>query len=172
VLQRLADRLATADVPQTSGINSARGPQPFKELTREKRPQEPHGDGRDWKFVTAEHGGAEPNHRQHFAAEKLHWGRVTSPAKGAPRSLAGAGDVSVEAASQPVMRLGGVLGAAVPPKRRRPPSASLSKLEWLNRTLAIERPWFPSSLPKMVNLERERLERPGFAPRAPAALDG
>jgi hypothetical protein len=34
--------------------DSAQGSQPFAKLTREKRPQDPHGDGRDWKFITCE----------------------------------------------------------------------------------------------------------------------
>jgi hypothetical protein len=41
--------------------DSALGAQPFDELTPEKRPQDTHGDGRDWKFVTSEHGGDEPD---------------------------------------------------------------------------------------------------------------
>ena len=34
--------------------------QPFFELKWDKRPQDIYGDGRDMKFVTSEHGGAEP----------------------------------------------------------------------------------------------------------------
>jgi hypothetical protein len=33
----------------------------FEELPPEKRPQDPHGDGRGWTFVTAEHGGDYPD---------------------------------------------------------------------------------------------------------------
>lgn len=43
--------------------DSAQGSQPFAKLLREKRPQDPHGDGRDWKFITCEHGGDEPTPR-------------------------------------------------------------------------------------------------------------
>lgn len=35
--------------------------QPFDELTKDARPQDPHGDGRDWIFETDEHGGDEPD---------------------------------------------------------------------------------------------------------------
>ena len=41
--------------------DNAQASQPFAKLTREKRPQDPHGDGRDWKFMTCEHGGDEPD---------------------------------------------------------------------------------------------------------------
>jgi hypothetical protein len=41
--------------------DSARGSQPFDELTPERRPQDPYGDGRDWKFETGEHGRDEPD---------------------------------------------------------------------------------------------------------------
>jgi hypothetical protein len=41
--------------------DTALGDQPFDELTPEKRPQDPYGDGRDWIFVTCEHGGDEPD---------------------------------------------------------------------------------------------------------------
>jgi len=37
------------------------GSQPFDELTSEMRPQDIHGDGRDWKFETSERGGDEPD---------------------------------------------------------------------------------------------------------------
>jgi hypothetical protein len=35
--------------------------QPFCELKPEMSPPEPSGDGRDWKFKTAEYGGDEPD---------------------------------------------------------------------------------------------------------------
>jgi hypothetical protein len=41
--------------------DTALGSQPFDELTRDMRPQDIHGDGRDWKFETSEHGGDEPD---------------------------------------------------------------------------------------------------------------
>jgi hypothetical protein len=41
--------------------DTALGNQPFGELTSEMRPQDVHGDGRDWKFETCEHGGDEPD---------------------------------------------------------------------------------------------------------------
>jgi len=41
--------------------DTALGPQPFDDLTPEMRPQDPHGDGRDWTFETSEHGGDEPD---------------------------------------------------------------------------------------------------------------
>jgi hypothetical protein len=41
--------------------DTALGPQPFDKLTREMRPQDPLGDGRDWRFRTGEHGGDEPD---------------------------------------------------------------------------------------------------------------
>jgi len=54
---------------------------------------------------------------------------MEEPVKRAPRPLGGAGDIGVEGASHPVMRLGGVFGGGgVQPKRRRSPSASLSEM--------------------------------------------
>jgi hypothetical protein len=41
--------------------DTALGPRPFDKLTREMRPQDPFGDGRDWTFRTGEHGGDEPD---------------------------------------------------------------------------------------------------------------
>ena len=41
--------------------DTALGSQPFDELTSDLRPQDVHGDGRDWKFETSEHGGDEPD---------------------------------------------------------------------------------------------------------------
>jgi hypothetical protein len=41
--------------------DTALGPQPFDKLTREIRPQDPFGGGRDWTFRTGEHGGDEPD---------------------------------------------------------------------------------------------------------------
>ena len=41
--------------------DTALGSQPFDELTPDMRPQDTYGDGRDWKFETAEHGGDEPD---------------------------------------------------------------------------------------------------------------
>jgi hypothetical protein len=37
------------------------GSQPFDELKPSMRPQDIHGDGRDWTFETSEHGGDEPD---------------------------------------------------------------------------------------------------------------
>ena len=48
-------------VPANGIEDTALGPQPFDELTREMRPQDPFGDGRDWTFRTGEHGGDEPD---------------------------------------------------------------------------------------------------------------
>jgi hypothetical protein len=41
--------------------DNALGSQPFDELTPEMRPQDIHGDGRDWTFETLEHGGDAPD---------------------------------------------------------------------------------------------------------------
>ncbi len=48
-------------VPASRIEDTALGPQPFDKLTREMRPQDPFGDGRDWTFRTGEHGGDEPD---------------------------------------------------------------------------------------------------------------
>ena len=48
-------------VPSNGIEDTALGPQPFDKLTREMRPQDPFGDGRDWTFRTGEHGGDEPD---------------------------------------------------------------------------------------------------------------
>ena len=48
-------------VPANGIEDTALGPQPFDKLTREMRPQDPFGDGRDWTFRTGEHGGDEPD---------------------------------------------------------------------------------------------------------------
>jgi hypothetical protein len=48
-------------VPANEIQDTALGPQPFDKLTREMRPQDPFGDGRDWTFRTGEHGGDEPD---------------------------------------------------------------------------------------------------------------
>jgi hypothetical protein len=48
-------------VPANGREDTALGPQPFDKLTREMRPQDPFGDGRDWTFRTGEHGGDEPD---------------------------------------------------------------------------------------------------------------
>src|SRR3984893_11012773 len=48
-------------VPANGIEDTAIGPQPFDKLTREMRPQDPFGDGRDWTFRTDEHGGDEPD---------------------------------------------------------------------------------------------------------------
>ena len=37
-------------VPANGIEDTAFGPQPFDKLTREMRPQDPFGDGRDWTF--------------------------------------------------------------------------------------------------------------------------
>src|SRR5215472_11107090 len=47
-------------VPATGIAASPVGSQQFEELTPEMRPQDIHGDGRDWTFETLEHGGDEP----------------------------------------------------------------------------------------------------------------
>src|SRR3984893_14839016 len=64
----LADRIVAAlaeagySIVPANGIeDTAIGPQPFDKLTREMRPQDPFGDGRDWTFRTGEHGGDEPD---------------------------------------------------------------------------------------------------------------
>ena len=49
-------------IVSANGIeDTALGPQPFDKVTREMRPQDPFGDGRDWTFRTGEHGGDEPD---------------------------------------------------------------------------------------------------------------
>src|ERR1700736_5127360 len=48
-------------VPANGIEDTALGPQPFDKLTREMRPQDTYGDGRDWRFRTGEHGGDEPD---------------------------------------------------------------------------------------------------------------
>jgi len=57
-LEREGYRIA-AMTPGTE--DTALGSQPFDELTPEMRPQDLHGDGRDWTFETSEHGGDEPD---------------------------------------------------------------------------------------------------------------
>jgi hypothetical protein len=46
-------------VPANGIEDTALGPQPLDNLTREMRPQDTYGDGRDWTFKTGEHGGDE-----------------------------------------------------------------------------------------------------------------
>jgi hypothetical protein len=61
---RIVAALAEAGyrIAPANGIeDTALGPQPFDKLTREMRPQDPFGDGRDWTFRTGEHGGDEPD---------------------------------------------------------------------------------------------------------------
>src|SRR5215472_16119585 len=48
-------------VPANGMEASPLGSQQFDELTPEMRPQDIHGDGRDWSFETSEHGGDEPD---------------------------------------------------------------------------------------------------------------
>ena len=48
-------------VPANGIEDTALGPQPFDKLTREMRPQDHFGNGRDWTFRTGEHGGDEPD---------------------------------------------------------------------------------------------------------------
>jgi hypothetical protein len=48
-------------LPASGMEDTALGSQPFDELTREMRPQDTHGDGRDWTFETSEHGGDAPD---------------------------------------------------------------------------------------------------------------
>jgi len=55
--------------------DTALGPQPFDELTPEMRPQDPHGDGRDWTFETSEHGGDEPDNMPQAIAATDSQGR-------------------------------------------------------------------------------------------------
>jgi hypothetical protein len=57
---RIVAALAAAGygiVPANGIEDTALGPQPFDKLTREMRPQDPFGNGRDWTFRTDEHGG-------------------------------------------------------------------------------------------------------------------
>jgi hypothetical protein len=64
VASRIVAALAAAGygiVPANGMEDTALGPQPFDKLTREMRPQDPFGDGRDWTFRTGEHGGDEPD---------------------------------------------------------------------------------------------------------------
>jgi hypothetical protein len=59
---RIVSALAEAGyriVPVNSIEDIALGDQPFDELTRERRPQDSYGAGRDWTFKTSEHGGDE-----------------------------------------------------------------------------------------------------------------
>jgi hypothetical protein len=61
---RIVAALAAAGygiVPANGIEDTALGPQPFDKLTREMRPQDPFGDGRDWTFRPGEHGGDEPD---------------------------------------------------------------------------------------------------------------
>jgi hypothetical protein len=55
---RIIDALEKADY-QVSPDNL--GSQPFDELKPSMRPQDIHGDGKDWIFETSEHGGDEPD---------------------------------------------------------------------------------------------------------------
>jgi hypothetical protein len=48
-------------VPENGMEDTALGSQPFDELPPDMRPQDIHGDGRDWTFKTAEHGGDAPD---------------------------------------------------------------------------------------------------------------
>jgi len=64
----LASRIVAALAEAGYGIvpanwieDTALGPQPFDKLTREMRPQDHFGNGRDWTFRTGEHGGDEPD---------------------------------------------------------------------------------------------------------------
>jgi hypothetical protein len=68
IVAALADagyRIAPVNVipilPLRGAEDTALGSQPFDELTREMRPQDTYGDGRDWTFRTCEHGGDEPD---------------------------------------------------------------------------------------------------------------
>ena len=61
---RIVAALASAGyniAPVNGTEDTALGPQPFDELTRKMRPQDHFGDGCDWTFRTAEHGGDEPD---------------------------------------------------------------------------------------------------------------
>src|SRR5215813_7039065 len=61
---RIAAALAEAGyriVPANGMEDTAFGSQPFDELRPEMRSQDTHGDGRDWRFETSEHGGDEPD---------------------------------------------------------------------------------------------------------------
>jgi len=61
--EELAGRIvaALADAGYYIAVREDAGSQPFDELAADKRPQDPHGDGRDWTFETGEHGGDEPD---------------------------------------------------------------------------------------------------------------
>jgi hypothetical protein len=52
---------ALADAGYYIALRQDAGSQRFDELTPDKRPQDPYGDGRDWTFETGEHGGDEPD---------------------------------------------------------------------------------------------------------------
>src|SRR5215472_6579669 len=58
---RIVAALAEAGYRIARLEDTAIGSQPFDELTPEKRPQDPYGNGRDWTFKTCEHGGDEPD---------------------------------------------------------------------------------------------------------------
>jgi len=59
--EELAGRIvaALADAGYYITVRQDAGTQPFEELTPDKRPQDPYGDGRDWTFEPGEHGGDE-----------------------------------------------------------------------------------------------------------------
>jgi hypothetical protein len=54
-------RIAPVTTQPQGAEDTALGSQPFDKLTREMRPQDTWGDGRDWSFRTCEHGGDEPD---------------------------------------------------------------------------------------------------------------
>jgi hypothetical protein len=61
---RIVAALGEAGYPIVSANrreDTAVDPQPFDKLTREMRPQDHSGDGRDWTFRTGEHGGDAPD---------------------------------------------------------------------------------------------------------------
>jgi hypothetical protein len=67
---RIVAALAAAGygiVPVNGIEDTALGPQPFDKLTREMRPQDPFGDGRDWTFRTGELRSTGPQ-----ASKKTH----------------------------------------------------------------------------------------------------
>jgi hypothetical protein len=61
--------------------DSALGAQPFDELTSERRPQDPYGDGRDWTFRTCEHGGDVPDNMPQAieATDAAGWSAIYVP---------------------------------------------------------------------------------------------
>jgi hypothetical protein len=72
-------------VPANGIEDTALGPQPFDELTREMRPQDHFGNGRDWTFRTGEHGGDEPDNMPQTIKATDAAGRSMSRSRAAAR---------------------------------------------------------------------------------------